>query len=158
MAIESIISAINAEIAKLEQVRSLLTIDGKHNPAATKKAATIVSVTQPKKRVMSPEARRRIGEAQRKRWESTKKANAVTPAKETKKAVKKAAPVTAKKAAPKTAVKRTMSPEARARIAEAQRKRWAAHKKATKKASPKKAAKVVSATANAEVPKAEAAQ
>lgn len=35
--------------------------------------------------------------------------------------------------------KRTLSPEARQRIAEAQRKRWAASKKGTKKAAAKKA-------------------
>jgi hypothetical protein len=156
MAIESIISAIDAEIAKLEQVRSLLTIDGKRNPVATPKAAAKVSVVQPKKRVMSPEARKRIGDALRKRWAGTKKINAVTPAKEPKKAAKKATSVKAKKSAPTKAAKRTMSPEARQRIADAQRKRWAAQKKATKNASPKKAAKAVSATAMPEAQKVEA--
>ena len=101
----------------------------------------------PKKRVLSPEARARIAEAQRKRWAASKKA--------AKKAAKNASPVKAKKAAPKKAVKRTLSPEARQRIADAQRKRWAAakklesaaHPKATKKApkkvAPRKAAKVL---------------
>jgi hypothetical protein len=156
MAIESIIFAINAEIVMLEQARSLLTNDGKLNPVPAKKASAKVSATQPKKRTMSLEARKRIGDALRKRWAAKKKANAVTPAKATKKAVKKAAPVTAKKTAPKTAVKRTMSPEARARIAEAQRKRWAAAKRATKKAAPKKAAKSAPAVSIPEAPKAEA--
>jgi hypothetical protein len=153
---ESIISAIDAEIMKLEQVRSLLTNDGKRNTISTKRAFEKVIDTQPNKRTMSPEARQRIGDALRKRWAAKKKANAVTPAKATKKATKKAAPVAAKKAAPKTAAKPTMSPEARQRIADAQRKRWAAQKKAANKAAPKKAAKAVSATANAEAPKVEA--
>ena len=138
MAIESIISAIDAEIAKLEQGRSLLANGGKRDPLAPRKATTKVSA-KPTKRVMSPESRQRIGDALRKRWAAKKKVNAVTPAKATKKAAK-----------------RTMSPEARARIAEAQRKRWATQKKAAKKTAPKKAAKAVSATANTEVPKAEA--
>ena len=72
---ESIISAIDAEIAKLEQVRALLTNDGKLSGVSTRKAAKRVSVTQQKKRVMSPEARKRIGDAQRKRWAATKKSN-----------------------------------------------------------------------------------
>ena len=49
----------------------------------------------------------------------------------------KQAPKATKKAATK---KRTMSPEARARIAEATRKRWAAKRAAAKKAAGKKAA------------------
>ena len=69
---------------------------------------------------MSAAARRRIAEAQRKRWALAK----------------------AKQAAPKP----TMSADARKKIAAAQRKRWAAAKKAKeKKGSPKAAAKEVKA-------------
>jgi hypothetical protein len=156
MASESIISAIDAEIATLQQARSLLVGDVSN---MTIRKATKVS-GKPTKHVMSPETRERIAGALRKRWAATKKANAVTPPKSTKKATKETSPVTAKKAAPKTAAKRTMSPESRERIADAQRKRWAAAKRATKKtvknASPKKAAKAAPAVAMAETPKAEA--
>ena len=47
----------------------------------------------------------------------------------------KVKPTAAESAPTKTAGKRTMSPEGRERIAEAQRKRWAASKKAAKKAA-----------------------
>src|ERR1035441_4276542 len=113
---DSIISAIDAEIAKLQQARSLLANGGKPNPVTTRKATKKLSVKQPKKRVMSSEVRARIAEAQRKRWAAVKKT--------TKEAAKKAAPAKAKKSAPKKAVKRTVSPEARRRMADAQRKRW----------------------------------
>ena len=74
MAIENILAQIDAEIASLMQVRSMLANVGE---AATK-------VTEPKtkkssakrkgrkKRVLSPEARKRIADAQRKRWAAQK--------------------------------------------------------------------------------------
>ena len=126
---QDIISMLDAEIRKLEEAGRILKLNGKAD-AAIKAVAPRqqTAVTVPTKRVMSPSARARIAEAQRKRWAATKKTNAVTPAKATKKAAKEASPVKAKKAAPKKVVKRSMSPEARARIADAQRKRWAAAK------------------------------
>ena len=113
---DSIISAIDAEIAKLQQARSLLTGGGKVNPVATRKALKKVIVKQPKKRTMSPEVRKRIGDAQRKRWAATKKQASASAAKTTKKAAKKTSPVKAENSAPKKAVKRTASPEARKRM------------------------------------------
>ena len=159
---QSIISAIGAEIAMLQQARSLLANGGKVNSVTTRKTAK-VSAGQGTKRVISPEARKRIGNAQRERWAATK-VNEATPPKATKRAAKKASPVRARKASPKKVLKRTMSPEARARIAEGQRKRWAAAKKlksaasmkATKKASPVKAAKAAPAVGMPEPPMAKA--
>jgi hypothetical protein len=74
MAIDSVIAQIDAEIARLNQVRSLLSSAGKtsfagHNGRAKKASATAGTR---KKRVLSPEARKRIAEAQRKRWAAQK--------------------------------------------------------------------------------------
>jgi hypothetical protein len=74
MAIESILAQIDEEIAKLTQIRSLLANTGK----AAKKAAVHTSKKAPakatgkKRRVLSPEARKRIADAQRKRWAAQK--------------------------------------------------------------------------------------
>ena len=72
MAIDSILAQIEAEIARLTQVRSLLAnssnISTKLTAAKLKNA-----VGRPrKKRVLSAEARKRIADAQRKRWAAQK--------------------------------------------------------------------------------------
>jgi hypothetical protein len=74
MAIDSVIAQIDAEIARLNQVRSLLVSSGNtpgtaRNGRSTKAAA---KGTTRRKRVLSPEARKRIAEAQRKRWAAQK--------------------------------------------------------------------------------------
>jgi len=76
MAIDSIIAQIDAEIAKLTQVRSLLATTGKvaakvTEPKTPKSPAKAKGKTK-KKRVLSPEARKRIADAQRKRWAAQK--------------------------------------------------------------------------------------
>jgi sugar/nucleoside kinase (ribokinase family) len=69
MGIDSILAEIDAEIARLTQARALLATMGSATPAATKvKAATKTAKKVGKKRVLSPEARKRIADAQRKRW------------------------------------------------------------------------------------------
>jgi hypothetical protein len=84
MAIDSILDQINAEIARLTQVRSLLATTGKvpaklterltkkaaKKAAKTAKAAPVAKAK--KRRTLSPEARQRIAEAQRKRWAAQK--------------------------------------------------------------------------------------
>jgi hypothetical protein len=74
MAIESILSQIDSEIARLTQVRSLLANAGNIAVTVTngkgKKAP--VKVKTVKKRVLSADARKRIAEAQRKRWAAQK--------------------------------------------------------------------------------------
>lgn len=67
MAIDSILTQIDSEIARLTQVRALLSGAGK---TGTKAAAKAPGTKAPrrKKRVLSTEARKRIAEAQRKRW------------------------------------------------------------------------------------------
>lgn len=85
MANESILSLIEAEIAKLTRVRALLASTGKAAAKANKiversgkKAEAPVQTkvkgkTKVKKqRVLSPEARKRIADAQRRRWAARK--------------------------------------------------------------------------------------
>jgi hypothetical protein len=66
MTIDKILASIDSEIAQLKHARALLSGDG------TKKPATPAA---PKKRKMSAAARKRIGDAQRRRWAKQKAAN-----------------------------------------------------------------------------------
>jgi hypothetical protein len=76
MAIESILAQIDAEIARLTQVRSLLANTGKVATKATERKTSKTKVKAKgkgkKTRVLSPEARKRIADAQRKRWAAQK--------------------------------------------------------------------------------------
>ncbi len=74
MAFENLISEIDAEIARLTQVRYLLA--GSEGGASFRYGANRVTANASprKKRVLSAEARKRIGDAQRKRWAKQKKA------------------------------------------------------------------------------------
>ena len=89
MVIDSILAQIDAEIAKLTQVRYLLANTGKIAATITerltkkapkaKKPAKVAMAAKPakaakakKRRVLSPEARQRIADAQRKRWAAQK--------------------------------------------------------------------------------------
>ncbi len=110
-----------------------------HRPTAkaAAKAASSASGTKPTagKRVMSPESRQRMAEAQQKRWAKKKRAvkvvakKAASVAPETEKPAKKAA----KKAAP-TSAKGGITAAGRKRMSDAAKARWAA-----KKAEPKTA-------------------
>jgi hypothetical protein len=99
MATDSALSLIDAEIAKLTQVRSLLAHAGKI-------AAKIVAI-----KTKIKERKTRLAAAK------------VAARKPAKAAVKAAAKESARARKP-----RVLSPEARQRIADAQRKRWAAQK------------------------------
>jgi hypothetical protein len=66
MTIDKILASIDSEIAQLRQARALLFGEG------TKETTTH---SGPKKRKMSAAARKRIGDAQRKRWAAQKKAS-----------------------------------------------------------------------------------
>jgi hypothetical protein len=76
MAIDSILTQIDAEIARLKQVRSLLANTGKVATKVierkTRKAPAKPRAKVKKTRVLSPEARKRIADAQRKRWAAQK--------------------------------------------------------------------------------------
>jgi hypothetical protein len=71
---ESIIDALDTEIARLQEVKSLLTATSRNSQTGVFKGATgrpkkAASVAAPTKRTgLSPEARERIAEAQRARW------------------------------------------------------------------------------------------
>lgn len=74
MTIEGIVQELDAEIARLQQARKLLSNGSRLNAislAALDGAAT--PKAGPGKRTLSPEARKRIAEAQRKRWAATRK-------------------------------------------------------------------------------------
>ncbi len=71
MAIESILAQIDSEIARLTQVRSLLAGSGSSS-ATERKTRKGSSSKGRKSRVLSPEARKRIADAQRKRWAAQK--------------------------------------------------------------------------------------
>jgi len=81
MANDTILALIDAEIARLTQVRSLLASAGKVadkvteriTKKAAKKAGKAPKAAKVKKRrTLSPEARQRIADAQRKRWAAQK--------------------------------------------------------------------------------------
>jgi hypothetical protein len=74
MSTDSILSQIDAEIARLTQVRSLLANTGKVASKVNqhKGKKTAAKVKTKKTRVLSPEARKRIADAQRKRWAAQK--------------------------------------------------------------------------------------
>lgn len=79
MGISEILASIDREIAHLKQARALLTGDtaapGK-KAAGSRKAAAAKEAKRAKKRVLTPEGRRRIAEAQKQRWAAQKKAAA----------------------------------------------------------------------------------
>lgn len=73
MAIDSILAQIDSEIARLTEVRRLLSNTGKPSTGVSGlQASKSPARKSPKKRVLSAEARRRIAEAQRKRWAAHK--------------------------------------------------------------------------------------
>jgi hypothetical protein len=68
MAIDSIIALVDAEIARLTQVRTLLASTGGVSGKITVTKGKVSVGKARKKRVLSAEARKRIADAQRKRW------------------------------------------------------------------------------------------
>ena len=74
MSTDSLLSQIDAEIARLQQARSLLANTGKlaAQVIERKTKQVAVKVKAKKTRVLSPEARKRIADAQRKRWAAQK--------------------------------------------------------------------------------------
>jgi hypothetical protein len=80
--VKDILSEIDAEISRLQQARALLggeAVVAKKRVGAKKKAA--VTATAPKKRKLSPEGRKRIAEAMKRRWAERKKQASSKPAK-----------------------------------------------------------------------------
>jgi hypothetical protein len=76
---QAIIAALDQEIARLHEVRALLGSAAKANEAASSKRGPgrpkeLASVTVPKKRILTPEAKAKIADAQKKRWAKARKA------------------------------------------------------------------------------------
>jgi hypothetical protein len=120
MGVLDILASIDHEIAKLQGARAFLSgatsTQNVKSPGRPKKVA--VSVSKPaKKRKLSPEGRKRIVEALKRRWATKNKAAGA------------AVPATSKPA--KKTKKRQISPQGRKRIAEAVKKRWAVQKAET---------------------------
>jgi hypothetical protein len=132
-----IIAQIDAEIARLQQVKSILS----GTTATRQKPGPQIHMPVIIKRTMSPEGRARIAAAQKKRWAKAKKTNQLTSSARsggganTGRSQHEPFVVKQQPAAQQIAAKRILSPEARARIAAAQKARWAKVKKAAKKAA-----------------------
>ncbi len=77
MEVKEILAELDQEIARLQQARALLaggTVAKKRGP--NKKSAAIVAAvaaSSPAKRNLTPEGRKRIAEAMKKRWAERKK-------------------------------------------------------------------------------------
>ncbi len=124
MNMDTFVAEIDAEIARLKQARTLLA--GTESPAVAKKrgrpagvvTATVKPAKKKAKRTLSPEARKAIGDAQKKRWakvarlkKAAAKATAKPAAKAPAKAAKKtASKPTAKKAPAKKALPKVVKP------------------------------------------------
>lgn len=72
MTIDSILAQLDSEIARLTQVRSLLANTAKTAPKFADHKVAKVATKRRKKRVLSADARKRIADAQRKRWAAQK--------------------------------------------------------------------------------------
>lgn len=83
MEVSRIIAEIDAQISKLQQARALLAGTttttaaraGRGRPKGSKNAAS-AAPTAPRKRKLSPEGRKRIADAMKKRWAERRKQNA----------------------------------------------------------------------------------
>jgi hypothetical protein len=82
--VNRIIGEIDAQILKLQQARALLAgtttsaaRTGRGRPKGSKNnTASAASATTPRKRKLSPEGRKRIAEAMKKRWAERRKQSA----------------------------------------------------------------------------------
>jgi hypothetical protein len=78
MAFESLLNEIDAEISRLHQAKALLSgTNGHRSPGRQAKVPTPAKTATPvkassAKRVLSPKARKAIGDAQRARWAKVK--------------------------------------------------------------------------------------
>ena len=74
MSISAILQGLDAEIARLQQAKQLLSGMSRSIPSSGVRGTKVGSGAGRRKRVLSTEARQRIAEAQRKRWAAQKKA------------------------------------------------------------------------------------
>jgi hypothetical protein len=71
-----ILQSIGEEITKLERVRELLSATNGHHAVFSANGHSS-SARQPKKRVLSEDARNRIAQAQKRRWAKQRKESAL---------------------------------------------------------------------------------
>jgi DNA-binding helix-hairpin-helix protein with protein kinase domain len=76
--VKDILAELDQEIARLQQARNLLAGDIVKKPATKKKSAVVKP--EPKKRKLTPEGRKRIAEAMKRRWAERKKQAAAVKA------------------------------------------------------------------------------
>jgi hypothetical protein len=136
---KEILAHLDTEIARLQQVKGILsgstTTRKKRGPDKTKVALKPIIV---KKRTMSPEGRAKIAAAQKARWAKAKKTNKLISRSRSGGGANSGRSqhepfvIKAHPASQDIAAKRTMSAEGRARIAAAQKARWAKAKKTAK--------------------------
>jgi len=74
MQLSKILAEIDLEISRLEQAKALLAGDSSTAKTRSKTAPADLAGARKKKRNLSPEGRKRIAEAVRRRWELQKKA------------------------------------------------------------------------------------
>jgi hypothetical protein len=72
MSTDSILAQIDEEIARLKQVRTLLAATGKDTASSAGSKTKATGTKARKRRVLSPDARKRIADAQRRRWAAQK--------------------------------------------------------------------------------------
>lgn len=86
MEVSRIIAEIDAQISKLQQARELLAdttakvSKGRGRPKGSKNAKTAATATAPRKRKLSPEGRKRIADAMKRRWAERRKLTAKSSA------------------------------------------------------------------------------
>lgn len=84
MEVDRIIAEIDAQISKLQQARELLSgtttkaNKGPGRPKGSKNAKVADKVAAPRKRRLSPEGRKRIADAMKRRWAERRKMAAKT--------------------------------------------------------------------------------
>ena len=83
---KEIITALDAEIARLQHARSVIAGSGEPKRRGRPAKAGTSAISAPKKRRLSPEARKKIAAAQKKRWATQR---AVKPVQVTKVPAKK---------------------------------------------------------------------
>jgi hypothetical protein len=74
---QEIITALDAEIARLQHARSLIAASGKPKRRGRPAKSAPSAISAQKKRELSPEARKKIATAQKKRWAKQKAAKPV---------------------------------------------------------------------------------
>jgi len=140
MNIQDIVVEIDAEISILQQVKALLTgTSTTENRKPSGLATTSLPSNARTRRTLSAEAREKIADAQKARWAKSKKA--AKKAAHSIVAAPTAKKITTGSLGTKSTKKRTLSAGARAKIAAAQKARWAKVRKVAKKAASTKVAK-----------------